>query len=131
MRVDVKDVSRVSVGANSGREEEMVWDDVNLEDESESVVNASVFLTVLYSLKHLPILTQVFSIFDKTINHFYRHMFKHTQGFPNAMIHAPRAVGGLQQTSLAKNSRDSQMEYVRSQPTVGRPHNPPSHASAT
>ena len=67
-------------------------------------LNASVFPTILYSLKHLPILPQAFNKFDKMINQFYRHMFKHTHGFPNAMIHAPRAVGGLQQTSLAEKA---------------------------
>ena len=67
-------------------------------------LNASVFPTVLYSLKHLPILPQMLNKFDQAINQFYRHMFKHTHGFPTAMIHAPRAIGGLQQASLAEKT---------------------------
>ena len=67
--------------------------------------NASVFPTVLYSLVNLPILPQVLSKFDKLIDQFYRHIYKHTHGFPNAMIHAPRVVGELQQASPAEKTR--------------------------
>ena len=37
-RVDVESMCMVGVSANSGREEKMAWDDVNLEDESEFIV---------------------------------------------------------------------------------------------